>query len=225
MTKVTVGQPVYGYVPAESAINFSRFLVQNTLRGLVSGVIQVTTNPLGRARNNIVAAALDSQATHILFVDSDMVIPLDCLGRLLAREVDVVSGLYFTRTPPHWPVVSKQFSRPLKPMHDYPPGLTKVWGFGFGLCLVRASVFLKMAEHYKDQNWFAFESNDGEDVWFCNRAAELGINCYLDATVKCGHVGSVMIKESDFLRCSKEADLGAASLSSGDVAGALPELL
>lgn len=212
--KIYVGQPVYGYVPGEASINFSRMLLRESQRGLVGGVVQVTTNPLGRARCHIVEAALEGHATHIFFVDSDMILPPDALPKLLARDVPVVTGLYYGRVAPHWPVVSKEFSQPLRPFVDYGSGLSKVWGGGLGCALIKARVFTDMAVHYGNKDWFDFGGNDGEDVWFHQRCAALDIPCFLDADVKCGHVTNTMITEGDFKRRTATLEPDAAARGS-----------
>ena len=52
-------------------------------------------------RNEIVREAIRLKATHLLFVDSDMRLPLDTAARLLAHGKDVVGAAYVRRVPPH----------------------------------------------------------------------------------------------------------------------------
>jgi hypothetical protein len=198
--KVIIGQPVNKAASPKAALSFARFLTISTLRGVVGAVYQSETNPLGRARNSIVEEALKTDGTHLLFLDNDMVVHPEALTGLLTREVDVVSGLYFMRTPPHLPVAFKDINNPTIPYSDYPPGLSKVWLVGMGFALIRFSVFRRMTEKYGDNNWFSFEAGDGEDAHFCRRLAEMQIPVYLDANVKCGHVAEVVLGEDHFKR-------------------------
>lgn len=60
-------------------------------------------------RNNAVKAVLNAnmqltrsqQISHILFLDNDMIFPLDIIDRLLSREKSIVAGTYPMRSAPH----------------------------------------------------------------------------------------------------------------------------
>jgi hypothetical protein len=55
--------------------------------------------PVDLARNGIVEAMLEqSSATHLFFMDADMVFPEEALERLLSLDLDIVSGTYYART-------------------------------------------------------------------------------------------------------------------------------
>jgi len=196
--KVIIGQPVNKPTPPQAGISFARFLTISTMNGLVCACYQSATNPLGRARNSIVQEALKTDATHLCFVDSDMIIHPGALTGLLNRNVDVVSALYFTRTPPHTPVVFHDGTKPHEPWIGYKPGLSKVWVIGMGFALVRLDVFRRMSQKYGDEKWFTFDNDEGEDVNFCRRCHEMAIPVFLDANVKCGHVAEVVIGEEHF---------------------------
>lgn len=54
--------------------------------------------PVDIARNMLAMGALETDATHVLFMDSDMEFPREMLARLVMAGKPIVSGLYFART-------------------------------------------------------------------------------------------------------------------------------
>ena len=63
---------------------------------------------LPRARAALVEHAMERQATHILWLDSDMRFPKDTLFRLLRHEKSVVAANYSTRQPPILPITTME---------------------------------------------------------------------------------------------------------------------
>ena len=53
----------------------------------------VNVQPVDNARNEIVKAFLESDCTHLLFIDSDTIPPLDALKRLLAHDKPIISAI------------------------------------------------------------------------------------------------------------------------------------
>jgi len=70
-----------------------------------------------------------------------------------------------------------------------------VEAIGTGCLLIKRHVFEKVKVP-----WFEYQWNgdpDGkmitEDLVFCEKAKKLGFKIYCDGTIKCGHVGSMII--------------------------------
>lgn len=157
-------------------------------------------------RNEAARIAIAQGCTHILFLDADMIWPPDVLDRMLAHhEQGIVSGLYFLKTWPHWPVgLTRPRVNPqtLAVDYDYDKGAPFEGGLvpqalvGMGCTLIPVSVFQAMPAP-----WFEYQSdNDGnwtvtEDVAFCQKAAALGVPIWLDPSVKCGHVGQQAVSQ------------------------------
>ncbi len=133
-------------------------------------------------RTALVKYAIESGATHILFVDSDVQFPSDAITKLLAHDKDIVGVEYNKRKFPLEPV----FEQP-----DKADTLYKTNVAGTGLMLIRLSIFEKM----KDAVWFTFGRNSngettvGEDVWFCGTAHDHGFEVFVDPTIKVYHLG------------------------------------
>lgn len=124
------------------------------------------------------------QATHVLFIDDDMVVPPDGLLRLLAHNEPLVGGLYFGRQPPHLPVAYRYVDDgQWIPVTNYARGLQVVDAIGFGFMLVAREVLEKM-----ERPWFEFSDKMGEDMYFCEQAKKLGYQVLLDGDVVCRHL-------------------------------------
>lgn len=147
-------------------------------------------------RNVIIDQALKMGATHILFIDDDVLVPSDVIRRLLVHDVDIVSGLYLMRNFPHKPIAFDEVHNDGKCAHlELTPGrtgLVKVNGIGLGCCLIKSSVFNRLERPYIRLGELHKEHWD-DDISFFNRCREANIGLYLDLDVKCGHIASVVL--------------------------------
>lgn len=147
-------------------------------------------------RNAIIDSALEVNATHVFFVDDDLLIPQDTLTRLLAHDKDIVSGLYLTRNFPHAPIAMDialtDGSCRFKFLKSGETGLVEAVNFGLGCCLIKTDVFRKMEKPWirlgqlNPQEW-------NDDIEFFNRARHSGYQLWLDLDVRCGHMATVAI--------------------------------
>ncbi|MBN3036943.1 MAG: hypothetical protein JW834_00680 [Candidatus Diapherotrites archaeon] len=156
------------------------------------------SKPLDMARNRLVASALQADATHVLFWDSDCVFPGDSLVRLMERDKPVAGGLYFEKTPNFLPVMYLHGDKFFSHIVEYPENeLVKVDAVGMGFTLVKREVLEKVGEP-----WFKWTQRDGrtvgEDFFFCERVAEAGFDIFVDTGVKGRHIGDVDIGEAHF---------------------------
>lgn len=63
-------------------------------KGQISFYFTFKVSPVDRARNQVVEFFLKhEQFTHLLFIDSDTIPPIDAPYRLLAHQADIVTGL------------------------------------------------------------------------------------------------------------------------------------
>ena len=150
-----------------------------------------------------------------LFVDSDMEFTLADIRALAARDVEICAGAYcFKETPMAEFLVAGMW------LPDYPGMSGRLPGFrssvtsgffpvdwaGFGFVLVKKTALQKMIFP-----WFYHpvlpvppgagpypQKAVGEDIGFCLRAREVGINVFLDADLRIGHKkGSPMEPKKD----------------------------
>jgi len=166
-------------------------------------------------RNETVRIARAQGCTHILFLDADMTWPADVLKQMLAHhDKGIVSGLYFLKTWPHWPVALKRARvnpQTLGVDYDYDKDgvfedtLIPEQLVGMGCTLVPMAVFDAMAEP-----WFEYRQDPAgawtvtEDVPFCQKAEAVGCPIYVDPRVKCGHVSQHPIAQPWYERSLAE---------------------
>lgn len=155
------------------------------------------------ARNMLTTMFLEqTDATHLLFWDDDILPPPDGLMRLLEDNAPIVSGFYVSRQPPAQPVVyqrlpplRKHLYQPVAPQH---PGLFYADGVGAGFLLIRREVFERIP-----RPWFQFlcgrprGENISEDFYFCEKAIKAGYKILVDGRVSCGHVGRYIYDDGD----------------------------
>lgn len=158
------------------------------------GVFAPQSYAIDASRNLIVEHALEIGYDYILWVDSDMILPKNTLLRLLSHNKDIVSGVYSYKVINGENAVVKRYSKTeedtyedvsLKEIRETKE-LMLVDGIGFGCVLTKVNIFNKI-----EQPWFKYEKDLGEDIFFCRKAQETGIEIFVDPTVKAGHVGQV----------------------------------
>lgn len=158
------------------------------------------TSSLAAKRNGFAEALLDdTRFEWLLFVDSDMHVPIDAFERLYAHNVDIVSGSCVRRSDPYDP--THEGARP-STTH---PGLLEVKWAGAACLLIRRHVFLKVSKP-----WFAHprEHGDGvgEDVFFCERARRHGFKIYVDPAVEVGHMTTLPVTPASGKRWREERE-------------------
>jgi hypothetical protein len=145
---------------------------------------------LPQERQRLVLAAQQVEATHLLWLDDDMVFPPDTLHRLMAHRQPIVAANCTTRTVPTRPCAAKGGQRVKS---NGRTGLEEVDHVGMAVMLTEMAVFEKIR-----QPWFMFGFSPkagaytGEDVFFCHNARQHGFTVYIDhdLSTEIGHMGS-----------------------------------
>lgn len=185
MTKplVALGVPSGDFVHTDFAMSLAMLCMNpGTPVALVNAKSSLV--PLGR--NQCVGAALAMKATHLLFLDTDMVFPADTLKRLLAHEKDIVGASYSKRSAPFHPLTITEEGK-LEPIAS---GLRRVKLLPTGCLLIRLGVFDKLSAPY-----FNLETEGGqlrgEDYYFCEHARAAGFELWCDGDLssQLGHIG------------------------------------
>lgn len=179
--KVLIAMPTAKYIETNTFLSVYNL---NT-KGIETSFIAVEGYSVDTSRNVLVKEAKTTGADYILWVDSDMILPKDALERLIAHNVDVVSGAYAFKDINSQDLIAFSIDNKRMPLTSI-DGLTEVGGIGFGCCLTKTDVFDKIEFPY-----FVFGEDYGEDIYFCRKVREKGIKIYLDPDVKCGHIGKI----------------------------------
>lgn len=144
-------------------------------------------------RNTLVKKALEDGATHVMFIDTDMVFPADTLDRMLAHGKPIVMANCCVRSLNPAKATAQRNGRVVWTDRGT-KGLEEVDRCGFGVALVDIEVFKALKKP-----WFEFpylpERDDygGEDVYFCDKAREAGYQIFIDHDLswQIGHCGDI----------------------------------
>jgi len=163
-------------------------------------IVTKSTAGIDLARELTVEDALATDPDYLLFLDSDVIPPVDVFGQLRQRDTPVVSGLYYVDTPeqPHpamWRLDDQDAPTPVAADRE---GLYNVDAVGLGCLLVAAPVFedieqpwFRWTRGYDDHPWDLSHEGEkpgvSEDFYFCHKLDEAGYDIYLDTTVQCLH--------------------------------------
>jgi len=154
----------------------------------------VESSMLCASREKLVVQSLRGEATHILFLDSDMQFPLNTAHRLLQRKKDFICAAYPSRSEPALPVAAdlngKKFTSKGK------AGVQKIQHGGFGVCLINTECVKQLTPPLFLMDWIPKEVGEvggycGEDVYFSQKMAEIGVDLWVDHDLsnEIGHVG------------------------------------
>lgn len=153
-------------------------------------------------RNISCRAALNGGATHLGFVDDDMLLsPPDIFARLLRHDKDIISPLFFRSGGNHEPLIfNLNGDGEPHPILDYERNaLFEVsGGVGTGVMLIKRKVLEAIGEP-----WFFYpnDSHRGMDIHFCLRAIKLGFKVWCDTSIVVKQMGMASpVGEADFLR-------------------------
>lgn len=157
--------------------------------------------PYDHARNSACMQALDGGATHLFFLDSDVVPPPDAVYRLLKHNKPFISGMYCRRSPPQAvPVMMREHQW----VTDLPgPGqdpVVEVDLVGAG-CLLISTELLRRCPPQRPEagkHWFDWRVDMrglhpeplSEDFTLCRYLKRaLGVPVLVDTSIRCKHVG------------------------------------
>lgn len=165
-------------------------------------------------RNIIVQKFLEEDFDYLLFLDTDMVYPADMLIKYIESGKELVGGVYYKRSAPHYPVVYKFSGNPDTPFNAIDPTmfernkLIEVDGLGTGGMFIAKSVFNKL-EVAGQNPWFYYGENyhlptkspgqTTHDLMFCKKCRESGVQIYVHTGVQMGHITEKVIGEEDWI--------------------------
>ncbi len=162
--------------------------------------------PHDAARNYCVQAFLQTDFTHLFFLDSDVIPPLEALNALLDADKDIIAGLY--------PAMKFRENRQIKEMCVYNrigyaqtdgsseyrleeahgSGVQEIDCAGTGCLLIKREVFEKLAPpHFQFLYTEKGLSAVGEDINFCRKATEAGFKIYAHFGIICQHAKEILL--------------------------------
>ncbi len=126
--------------------------------------------------------------SHILFIDYDVLPRRNTLEKLLAHDKDIVAGVYpmIQKCKISWCLSREEHYKPL-PIEELPDNLFKTKFVGCGMMLVKMEVFDKLEWPYWKNEFKPGIKSLGEDLYFCMKARNAGLDIWVDPMVKCSH--------------------------------------
>jgi hypothetical protein len=172
---------------------------------------------LPQSRIDLTKHALNSDCTHALWLDTDMMFPKDALSRLLAHQQPIVAANYVKRRMPIEPTAAyrRQKDNRMSAMftNEESTGLQEAEFVGMGCMLTDLDVFRALPEPWFSL-WWGTEDKSfaGEDVFFCYHARNMGLKVLVDHDLskEVYHVGEFEFKHEhavatrDFMLASGE---------------------
>jgi hypothetical protein len=127
--------------------------------------MMLTGQPLDTARNIMISYALQRNASHVFYVDQDIILETDTLKLLHETNMPIVGAVYFGRNPPY-DVVANINGKPvtremiIQKRNSAPGGkaLMEVHELGFGAMLIDTRVFHRIASYHK-LPWFCLNKH------------------------------------------------------------------
>jgi hypothetical protein len=202
MRKVLIGTPCYD---GRTDVWYNNSM-NNTLKLAADRNIEIVPIYMSydalvqRARNDLVALALNSNFTDLIFIDSDQEWEPEWIFRLLEYRVDVVGGAVRKKTDDYESYNVRAAALPI-PI-DIDTGLLIVDGLGTG--------FMRLSRRALSALWesSAQYTNEGricrmifdvqvvngelvsEDNVVCQKLRDKGFSIFLDKNMTCGHIGT-----------------------------------
>lgn len=147
-------------------------------------------------RARLASRALKRGATHVLWWDSDIKAPADCIARMLNRNKPFVAANYPTKEVKSRPTAyadEDEYTGPVWTL-DAKEGLQRVSHVGLGLVLMESWLFESLS-----MPWFIMEAIEPdrikirtEDYYFCDKLRnEAGVELFVDHDVskQIAHIG------------------------------------
>ncbi len=216
MNKIFLATPAYdGKVHVQYAISLAEthtYLLQNGINLDIR--INTSGSFLVAERNRLITAFLETDCTHMLFVDSDLGWPAQSVKVLLDYDEEFVCGVYPTKRENCF--IFRPALKDDKSLIISPKNLVEMEYVPAGFMLIKRNVIEKLCERFQDQHYIPKDPDQkpgyclfntevwegefwGEDYLFCRRVRECGFKIWADAMIEFDHAGVKGMLGSDFL--------------------------
>lgn len=182
--KITVGIPSYDHIKTETVISLLQLQATSALplQFFLNQSLYIDYN-----RNQLVDVALQNGSSHLMFIDSDIQFPPDGIARLLAHDKEIAGGYYNTRRGNNPIRIEGQEGKLIAP-EPLPAEMFRCRVLPTGFMLIRLECLKRLQRPY-----FAVLTHEkgtiGEDVFFCKKAHDAGLEIFCDPQIALGHIG------------------------------------
>ena len=166
-----------------------------------------------RARNIMVAMFLESDCSHLMFIDADIEFDAESVLRALAYDKPIMAAAYPKKALPIQYAINFKFKDQATKQVRVENGAIEVLDASTGFFLIKREVIEKMIQaypelHYKNDsnidekfNKYCYSFFDtihdpddnrylSEDYTFCRRWQKIGGEIWLDPNTKLNHIGA-----------------------------------
>jgi hypothetical protein len=156
------------------------------------------------ARNNLVRKFLATDLEWLYMADTDTVFAPNVISRLLMHADEyhkIISGLIYVDGRPPFPMMYRRIADTAADFGMFqsiaewkPEALIKVDAVGAGCLLVHRDAYLEIEKRHPNRAapWFDYSimagMRIGEDMMFCIRAMDAGLQIHTDTSTRVGHI-------------------------------------
>ncbi len=145
-------------------------------------------------RTNLIQTAIQEKCNKLFFLDADMIVESDVVNKLLALNKPIVGAAYNNRRLPLCTNVKISdgnggyIGDPDMKLPDVP---FQCAGVPTGCMLIDIASIKNIPHPWFDLTYFDDGSlRLGEDIYFCKKAQEHGLEVWCDPTIQIGHIGT-----------------------------------
>lgn len=188
--RLVIGGPARESAPIQFALDLAQLYTKTYNSGLwwsvTLGFVDATYVHVGREA--VILGAVQRQATHVLFLDTDMTFPADTALRLLAHHKPVVAANCVQRNPRLRYTAQRNGQR--IPTYAESRGLELVDTVGCAVMLMQTDVVAGLDRPWFRHDWSG-DTDIGEDILFCDAVRQAGHAIYIDHDLskEVGHIG------------------------------------
>lgn len=194
--KLLIAIPTLDFIHVEFLKSLLKLISQLKEEGIPYEVKIINGTLVYLAREELVSHAMTYEFTHVLWLDSDMVFTEELFDDLYDTGKDFVTGIFHARKPAFQSCIFSSLKPPKRYRWDeYPnvPFLIK----GCGMAATLVSIRILKAVRDRFGNCFTPDYNLGEDLAFCHRVDELGLEIWCEPCARVGHIGHIAIYPED----------------------------
>jgi hypothetical protein len=189
--RLVIGGPTLGMVPAAFALDLAALYAKTLTAGPWTSVTLgfVVSTYVDVGREAVLTGALRWQATHVLWLDTDMTMPPDTAIRLASHNRPIVAANGVMRDP-RLLCTAQSGGRRIETRPES-TGLEAVDSVGMAVMLMRTDAVAGLA-----RPWFRHGLTDageaiGEDITFCAALRATGHDILIDHDLskEIGHIG------------------------------------
>lgn len=187
--KICLGIPNTGTVRIETLLSVAAIL-SKTQHDIY--IAYRTGCYIEQNRTELIKTAIREKCDKIFFLDADIMVEGDVINKLLASGKPVVGAAYNNRSFPLYSNVKiADETGKLIEVPELPKELFKAAGVPTGAMLVDIETVKKLPEPWFDLEYFEDGSlKTGEDIFFCYKLRDAGVEVWCDPTIQIGHVGT-----------------------------------